>query len=58
MRKKEKIYMERGLNDLGVPQAELIEAMVQYPIHLERPIVLANKKAALGRPPENIFTIL
>jgi len=38
--------------------AELISAMVKNPKLIERPIVLKNGKAALGRPPENVLTIL
>ena len=58
MRKKEQAYNENRLNDPGLSHAELIDAMVHHPILIERPIVLANKKAALGRPPANVFTIL
>jgi arsenate reductase len=32
--------------------------MTANPILIERPIVLANGKAALGRPPENVLSIL
>lgn len=32
--------------------------MVAHPVLIERPIVLANGKAALGRPPENVLAIL
>jgi arsenate reductase len=31
---------------------------VAHPILIERPIVLANGKAAIGRPPENVISIL
>ncbi len=42
----------------NILNTDLIDAMVQPPILIERPIVLANEKAALGCPPENVFTIL
>ena len=58
MRSKEKVYKELGLADPSLSRDELIEAMLQHPILIERPIVLANGKAALGRPPENILKIL
>jgi len=37
---------------------QLCEAMHQHPILVERPIVVAGGRAALGRPPENVLSIL
>jgi arsenate reductase len=37
---------------------EWISAMVKYPKLIERPIVVKQKKAVLGRPPENVKTLL
>ena len=37
---------------------EWIAAMVKYPKLIERPIVVKQKKAVLGRPPENVKTLL
>lgn len=37
---------------------EWIAAMVKYPKLIERPIVVKQKKAVLGRPPENVNTLL
>ncbi len=37
---------------------EWIAAMVKYPKLIERPIVVKQKKAVLGRPPENFITLL
>ena len=36
----------------------LINAMVKYPKLIERPIVVNNNKAAIGRPPENVLSVL
>ncbi len=58
MRKGEKVYQEAALDDPHLDRAALIAAMVEYPILIERPIVLANGKAALGRPPENVLEII
>jgi arsenate reductase len=58
MRKGEPAYKEAGLDNPSLDRAALIAAMVAHPELIERPIVLANDKAALGRPPENVLTIL
>lgn len=58
MRKKESVYKEKGLDDPGLSEAKLVSAMVENPILIERPIVLANGKAAIGRPPESVLDIL
>lgn len=58
MRKGETEYKENGLDDLSLSDDALIAAMVTHPKLIERPIVLANGKAALGRPPENVLEIV
>ena len=58
MRKGQSEYKEMGLNDLQLSDNALIEAMLKSPILIERPIVLANQKAAIGRPPESVLEIL
>lgn len=58
MRRKEAPYRELGLADPGKPRAELVRAMAEHPILIERPIVLAGGRAALGRPPEAALAIL
>jgi arsenate reductase len=49
---------EAGLNDPAMDDDALIEAMVANPIVIERPIVVNNGKAAVGRPPESVLDIL
>ncbi|MDZ4735215.1 MAG: arsenate reductase (glutaredoxin) [Rhodospirillaceae bacterium] len=62
MRRQEPPYKEAGLDDPALTRKQLIAAMVQHPILIERPIVVVekrgHKKAALGRPPEAALDIL
>ena len=58
MRTKEKEYRELGLDNPELSREQLIAAMVATPKLIERPIVLANGKVAVGRPPENVLSIL
>lgn len=58
MRRKEAEYREQNLDDPALSDGELISAMVETPKLIERPIVLAGAKAALGRPPENVLEII
>lgn len=58
LRTKETEYKALGLDNLALSDAEIIAAMVTTPKLIERPIVLANGKAAIGRPPENVLGIL
>ena len=58
LRKKEAVYAENKLDDPSLSDDALIDFMVAHPILIERPIVLANGKAALGRPPEQVLNIL
>lgn len=58
MRTGEKTYHELGLAAASYTPDGLIEIMVENPILIERPIVVAGNKAAIGRPPENILEIL
>ncbi|KGT92461.1 arsenate reductase [Erwinia typographi] len=58
MRTKEEIYRTLRLADVSLSEAQLIQAMVENPRLIERPIVIANGKARLGRPPEQVFEIL
>jgi len=58
MRKKEQAYADNDLGADKLGRADLIAAMVQNPILIERPVVLSNGKAAIGRPPEDVLAIL
>jgi len=58
MRKKEAAFKDNNLADPALDRATLINAMTNHPTLIERPIVLANGKAAIGRPPEAVLAIL
>ncbi|MGD8914563.1 MAG: arsenate reductase (glutaredoxin) [Candidatus Thiodiazotropha sp.] len=58
MRKKEKEYKALQLDDPSLSRDQLIEAMIANPKLIERPIVIQNGKAAIGRPPEKVLDIL
>jgi len=58
MRKGEAEFREQNLNNEALTDDELILAMVSTPKLIERPIVLAKGRAAIGRPPESVLDIL
>jgi arsenate reductase len=58
LRKGEAEYREQGLADKTLGEDQLIAAMAATPRLIERPIVLAGKRAAIGRPPESVLDIL
>lgn len=58
MRKKEAPYKELGLDDDALGVDQLVSAMVQNPILIERPIVFGVGRAIVGRPPENVLELL
>jgi len=56
IRKGEALYKE--LNLKAADEDTLIKAMADHPKLIERPVVINNDKAALGRPPESVLEIL
>jgi arsenate reductase len=56
MRKNE--YKDQGLDDPSLTRREMIDAMVKYPMLIERPVVVCGERAILGRPPENVLSLL
>ena len=58
MRTFETAYKENNLDDTSLSEDELIQAMIDHPILIERPIVRTDKGVAIGRPPESILAII
>ena len=58
MRVGDMIYHELGLDDSNLTEDQLLEAIVSNPALLQRPIIIANDKAVIGRPPESVLNIL
>src|SRR5271169_2529813 len=56
VRKKE--AAAAGIDPKALSEDALIAAMVKNPIIIERPIVISGAKAAVGRPPEAVLSIL
>ena len=57
VRQKEKVWME-NFKDKNLSDEEIIEAILEFPVLLERPIVINGEKAIIGRPPVLIKDIL
>lgn len=58
MRKKEDLYKDLKLADENLSEAQLLQAMVENPKLIERPIVVKGTQARIGRPPEQVLEIL
>ena len=58
LRKGEAKFKELGLSDKSLSEDHLIKSMLEFPILIERPIVRTENGVAIGRPPENINSIL
>ena len=58
IRSKEALFSELALDDASLDDETLLTAMVDNPILIERPIVVCEGQAVIGRPPENINSLL
>jgi arsenate reductase len=58
LRKGEAEYRQQALGRADVSDEEIVEAMVEHPKLIERPIVVHGNRAVLGRPPENVRELI
>lgn len=58
MRRKEDLYKELALANSELSEDQLLQAMVEHPKLIERPIVINGEQARIGRPPEAVLEIL
>lgn len=58
MRPKEAEFKQAGLDKATITKEQAFAAMVDYPKLLERPVVIFNNQARIGRPPEAVLEIL
>lgn len=58
MRSKDELYRELQLADETLSEEQLLAALVAHPQLIERPIVVKGNQARLGRPPEQVLTLL
>ena len=58
LRTSEQEYKDNNLKEDDLSDDDLIDYLVKYPKLIERPIVIKEHTAVLGRPPENILELL
>jgi arsenate reductase len=58
LREKGTPYFELGLDDLSLSEDALLDAMVQHPILMNRPVVVTAKGVKLCRPSEEVLSLL
>ena len=58
LRKGEVVYKENNLRREDLTDDDLIQFMLDSPILIERPIVYDDKRAVIGRPPDNVLKLI
>jgi len=58
LRKGEAVYKENNLRREDLTDGDLIQFMLDNPILIERPIVYDDKRAVIGRPPDNVLKLI
>jgi arsenate reductase len=56
LRDKESVYGELGLSKAS--EEQLLSAMNEHPILIERPLAIVGERAVVGRPPENVLALV
>ena len=57
-RKSEPLYKDLGLKNKDLSDDVLLDHLIEYPILIERPIIVRGQRAVLGRPPEDVKRII
>lgn len=58
VRTGEQVYQEAGINLQSMSDADIIDVLCTYPSLLQRPIVVSDNKAIIGRPPSRVLDII
>ncbi len=58
VRKNEASYKENNFGEILNNDQAMAEAMEKFPKMIERPIAVKGAKAVIGRPPENVLTLV
>jgi arsenate reductase len=58
LRRSEEDYKRLGLKNPDLSDQRLLQAMLDYPKLMQRPIAVCGDRAAIGRPPENVLELL
>ena len=58
LRTGEQIYLDAGLDDDTLAEDDIIAAICEHPILLQRPIVVSGERAVIGRPPDTVLSLI
>ena len=58
LRTNEQIYADARLDNDALSRDEIIAAICEHPVLLQRPIVVSGERAVIGRPPAKVMNII